>query len=121
MPRAKPKTDAPDKIIEASAGLVEWLRDTAHEAFKLHRAISGAEYGPNQPRLTPAMRDACVACGEAGVLLQDALNGLKLMPRQHDGSWWAYDPEHDSDTGPYSTRQEAQEWINALRRENASR
>jgi hypothetical protein len=104
-----------EKVREATVGLKEWLRDTAHEAFRFHHAIGGSEYGPGQPRLTDAIRDACVAVGTAGTLLQGALNGLKLTPRRHDGSWWAYDPEHDSDTGPYATRQEAQGWINDIR------
>ena len=37
-----------------------------------------------------------------------------LYAREHHGSWWAYDPTHDSDTGPYSTREQAQEWIDAI-------
>ena len=39
----------------------------------------------------------------------------KLKPRFHDGSWWAYDPKYDSDTGPYSTENQAQEWIDQVK------
>lgn len=34
-----------------------------------------------------------------------------LYPRFRDGSWWAYDSEFDSDTGPYSSEEQAQDWI----------
>jgi len=34
----------------------------------------------------------------------------KMRPRFQHGSWWAYSPEHDSDTGPYSTEKEAQDF-----------
>ena len=37
-----------------------------------------------------------------------------MKPRFHDNAWWAYDPEHDSDTGPYSTEEQAQEWIDQI-------
>ena len=33
-----------------------------------------------------------------------------LIPRFHHGSWWAYNSEHDSDTGPYPTKEQAQEF-----------
>ncbi len=38
-----------------------------------------------------------------------------LYPRFHDDSWWAYSPEFDSDTGPYSTEEQAQEWIEGIK------
>lgn len=38
-----------------------------------------------------------------------------LYPRWHHGSWWAYDRFHDSDTGPYSTKEQAQEWIDSIK------
>ncbi len=40
---------------------------------------------------------------------------MAMKTRHHDGSWWAYDPKHDSDTGPYSTEEQAQEWINQIK------
>ena len=39
---------------------------------------------------------------------------MTMQTRFHDGSWWAYDPQFDSDTGPYSTQEQAQEWIDAI-------
>lgn len=97
------------------AALTQWLRETSREAFRLHHSLGHRMYGPEALGLTPAMLSASVKLGKAGTLLQDALNGLKLAPRKHDGSWWSYDPIHDSDTGPYTTRQEAQAWINEVR------
>lgn len=38
-----------------------------------------------------------------------------MKTRFHDNSWWAYDAEHDSDTGPYSTEQQAQDFIDQIR------
>ena len=34
-----------------------------------------------------------------------------MITRFHNGSWWAYSPEFDSDTGPYSTEEQAQNFI----------
>ncbi len=45
------------------------------------------------------------------------LEETKLQTRQHHGSWWVYDPTHDSDTGPYATQQEARAWIDGIRKE----
>ena len=39
----------------------------------------------------------------------------KLIVRYHDGFWWAYDEEFDSDTGPYSTYKQAQDWIDQIK------
>ena len=36
---------------------------------------------------------------------------LGLTVRRHNNSWWVYDKEYDSDTGPYPTEQEAWDWI----------
>lgn len=38
-----------------------------------------------------------------------------MKPRFHDDAWWAYDTEYDSDTGPYSSKEQAQEWIDEIR------
>ena len=43
----------------------------------------------------------------------------KLYARYHHDSWWVYDSEHDGDTGPYSTRAEAQAWIDSLTKEQS--
>ena len=34
-----------------------------------------------------------------------------MITRFHNGSWWAYSSEFDSDTGPYSTEEQAQNFI----------
>lgn len=44
---------------------------------------------------------------------------FEMYARQHSGSWWAWDPEYDSDAGPYATREEAQDWIESIRPEPA--
>jgi len=41
-----------------------------------------------------------------------------LYPRFHDDSWWVYAEEFDSDTGPYSTEEQAQEWIDSIRNDD---
>ncbi len=38
----------------------------------------------------------------------------RLSPRFHHGSWWAYDRHFDSDAGPYSSREQAQDWIDSI-------
>lgn len=42
-----------------------------------------------------------------------------LIVRYHHRSWWVYDEKHDSDTGPYSTYEQAQEWIDNIEEDDS--
>lgn len=37
------------------------------------------------------------------------------VPRFHSRKWWAYSAKYDSDTGPFSDKAEAQQWIDEIR------
>ena len=37
-----------------------------------------------------------------------------MITRFHNGSWWAYSSEFDSDTGPYSTEEQARDFIDSV-------
>lgn len=91
-----------------------WLREVSGECFRWHHRIYGQAYGPNGQTPSSQMKRASRKLGEAAERLQEVIHLLELQPRRHHGHWWAYDPVHDSDTGPYAMRREAQEWINDI-------
>ena len=43
--------------------------------------------------------------------LDECAGATEMITRFHNGSWWAYSSEFDSDTGPYSTEEQAQNFI----------